>query len=393
MDDYDVCIIGSGFCGSLLANSLSFLGIKILVLEKRAKKDFLKPDDRNLVLSYGSGLILKNLGYSFKKSYNLEKIEYSLKGVFGSIIVDSKKYSVPFLGKVVNAGCWLKSSLYKDCLYESNIENLELSVGNSKVEFTNNGEKRSIKAKIVIGADGYNSVVRSSLGGEVKNVINGYVSYIVHVSNIKYDFAWIRSDKNMSLAYVPNDKNNGKLILTTKSEVRVESIEKICKKIAGHRLFEASLNIDNLSKHSFSIATSNIKNKNGICIGNALHSLPPVAAQGFNLGVRDCALLVQLLSLALIKKDISISTLVERFYKDREKDIKDTYDLSMRALFAGDNISSFKFFTSIFFSFLNNGLDGVLQDKIYNLLGLVKPYNVFLEKDIHTFKKEIKNAG
>jgi 2-octaprenyl-6-methoxyphenol hydroxylase len=389
MKEYDVCIIGSGFCGSVLANSLNFLGVNTVVLEKNSKENFLKTDNRNLVLSYGSGLILKNLGYSFGKHYNLEKIEYSLKGSFGSFVINAKQYNVPFLGKVVNAGEWLTNSYYQNCLFDSVVDNLELCIGKSKVDFSHQGVKKSIYAKIIVGADGVNSLVRSYLGDNKKDVLRGYHAYIIPVVEMLDRFAWLRSDKDKSLAYIPSSNSEGVLILTTMLDLKQDQLAAICKNLAGHRLKKSSILAATSFRHSFSSFLSEINNLNAVCIGNALHALPPVAAQGFNLGIRDCAVLIELLGLALIKKDFSINEVAQRFYQARKEDITSTYNLSKRALTVGSK--GLTFLPSLAFGCLNSGLDFVLRDNIYKLLGLVKPYNIFLEQDIFTFKKEISN--
>ena len=58
--DFDFCIIGSGFCGIIIAHALKKIGYSCIILEKQKQK-LIMSDSRSFVLSYGSGLWLKKM--------------------------------------------------------------------------------------------------------------------------------------------------------------------------------------------------------------------------------------------------------------------------------------------------------------------------------------------
>ena len=75
-----------------------------------------------------------------------------------------------------------------------------------------------------------------------------------------------------------------------------------------------------------------------VIMGNAAHSLHPVAGQGFNLSLRDIAALTELVSQAAVNnKDIGELSLLESYSKAQLKDQKNTIGFShyLLELFVG----------------------------------------------------------
>ncbi|MCU7809195.1 MAG: FAD-dependent monooxygenase, partial [Candidatus Thiodiazotropha sp. (ex Semelilucina semeliformis)] len=67
-------------------------------------------------------------------------------------------------------------------------------------------------------------------------------------------------------------------------------------------------------------ATEQISNRVAL-IGNAAHTIHPVTGQGFNLGLRDVAVLADLLSDAAVsKQDPGVRSLLESYEKWRQRD-------------------------------------------------------------------------
>jgi 2-octaprenyl-6-methoxyphenol hydroxylase len=74
-------------------------------------------------------------------------------------------------------------------------------------------------------------------------------------------------------------------------------------------------------------------------IGNASHTIHPIAGQGFNLGLRDVQVMAQLVASALKNnQDIGSFALLNAYQENREKDHREIIQLtdSLVTLFAND---------------------------------------------------------
>jgi len=75
-----------------------------------------------------------------------------------------------------------------------------------------------------------------------------------------------------------------------------------------------------------------------VLMGNAAHTLHPVAGQGLNLGLRDVAALSQILNDDLAKEDIGADILLQSYAEQRRLDVLAVagFTESMLASFAGN---------------------------------------------------------
>ena len=378
--DFDFCIIGGGFCGIIIAHALKKIGYNCIILEKQKHK-LIMSDSRSFVLSYGSGLWLKKIGLWTKDlpCYNLNKVEFSARKCFGNITINAKQYNVPFLGKVINAGEWLNScyevASLPEVLYGVDLNDVYDNAGGVVVKFDHNGVRKSLRAKFLIGADGSNSWVREKIGMINQVKLSGYHAVVFSAKKVSLKNAWLRSSESGFLAYIPKTNNDGTLIFTSsdlclnKSHWQ-EDLHKLCLKIAGHRLQRVELSND---FNVFPILAQNSKMnqakiKQAICIGNALHTLPPVAAQGFNLGIRDCAQLVGLVS--VFQGRGGFDNLANNYMQLREKDIQQTMDFTIRLMHLNKFTSRFNFLTSLGLLGFDCKLRNFFDNDFYRSMGL-----------------------
>lgn len=174
--DYDVTIIGAGPIGSTLAYELIREGIKVCLIDKKKviglplqcagiiNKRILEfnqiPDEFILNKAKGAHLHTKNQSLTvFKEDYQ-------------ALIIDRVAYDQFLYNRAIENG--VDSYLSSKAISVDDVE--------GKVVFQNDSAEKTIKSKIIIGADGPLSLVSSTIG----NDFNFYCAsqYLVKVDNI-----------------------------------------------------------------------------------------------------------------------------------------------------------------------------------------------------------------
>ena len=101
-DNCDIAIIGGGPVGMALALALRDSGLQVTVLEAR-KTTEASTDPRALALSYGSRLLLTQLGVwqDLTQISGIRAIHISQKNTFGRTLLKAAELAVPDLGYVL----------------------------------------------------------------------------------------------------------------------------------------------------------------------------------------------------------------------------------------------------------------------------------------------------
>ncbi|TEW53761.1 2-octaprenyl-6-methoxyphenyl hydroxylase [Psychromonas sp. RZ22] len=346
---YDVVIVGAGMSGSLLALSLLKQNkeLNILLLDENAervtKEQTIDPshthpsfDARCIALSSGSVDILNDLSLWADIRINaqpIKQIEVSDRGAFGALDltsdIDAFGYVVELrhVGKILARTLASFSSL--TTLYNVKLNNLQ-QTQNHVICDLNNGQVAY--AKLCVGADGSNSQVRhfAKINTEHHDYKSSAVICNVRCSKPHQSIAYERFSKNGPIALLPLLEDRYSLVYCVDND-QAETITKLSDKAFlqhlqcefGYRsgLFEEAGKRDiyplSLIKTIRPIA------HRIVCIGNAAHSLHPVAGQGFNLGLRDLHVLANIVSKAGTEKIGSFSML-NHYWMCRESDHNNT---------------------------------------------------------------------
>ena len=303
----DVLIVGSGLVGLVAAHCLSRLNYKVTLIDK---KNFINSknsykDTRTVAVSEGSKFFLESLSlWGFLKSYSepiktikvydrssRNKIHFNnqIKNKKLGYVIENNKFS-----KI------LRNQLYK--YKNTNIFDgfnlLDIKLDNrSSIAFS---DKAIINSKIIIAADGKNSKIKKLVGTKTfkkKYDESALVLNFVHeksLNNTAYEIFY----KTGPLAILPMKSSNShfqstiiwsnndyflkKLISLESFFVRCFLEEKIgnivgkISKINSSQIFPLSAHIND-----------SFYNKRLVYIGDAAHSIHPIAGQGWNLGVND----------------------------------------------------------------------------------------------------------
>tara|TARA_B100001059_G_scaffold145376_1_gene145313 strand:+ start:215 stop:1387 length:1173 start_codon:yes stop_codon:yes gene_type:complete len=303
----DVLIVGSGLVGLVAAHCLSSLNYKVTLVDKKnftnQKSSF--NDTRTVAISEGSKIFLeslslwsylesyaepiKNINVYDRSSHNKILFKNEIKNKKLGYVIENKKFSKILISK-------LNKFKNTKVHYGFNLVNIKSNDSNSQAYSDN----EVIKAKIIIAADGKNSQIKKIVGNKTfkKNynesalVLNFF--HEKKLNNTAYEIFY----KTGPLAILPMKSSNGFFQstviwsnnnaflkkLTSSEDIFIKNfMEEKIGKVVGNVIKINSSQIFPLSAH----INDTFINKRLVYIGDAAHSIHPIAGQGWNLGVND----------------------------------------------------------------------------------------------------------
>lgn len=312
--DVDVLIIGGGLVGASLAVALGQAGLDVTVVEAFPLSVDEQPnyDERSIALAQGSQRIFSSLRLwpELKdKVCPIHTIHVSDRGRFGFTRLHREQEGVPALGYVASAR--LLGKVLLDRLAKlDNVQGLapaqlmDFAADDAGVSAELMLEDRTVhvNARLLVAADGVFSSVRDQLGITAMRRDYGQTAVIANISpelpheNIAYE----RFTDTGPLALLPMTEQRCALVWTVLPEQAGEIMalddEAFLQRLQerfGYRLgrFE-KVGERNAYPLELLRANESIRPRMAL-IGNAVHTLHPVAGQGFNLGLRDVAALAE----------------------------------------------------------------------------------------------------
>lgn len=324
----DIVINGGGMVGLTTALALAQSSLSIAVIDSQLWSLPQKDDERDLrvsAITRASQNIFRNLN-CWENIKALGVSPYDKMHVWdasgsGAITFDAANIAEPDLGHIVEnknirAGIWQTLKNYKNVT-------LVAPVKASKVLWDDKGGLLSLnngdswRGKLLIAADGANSWLR----GERKiSVSKKAYQHHALVCNIKTEFkhqdcAWQRFLTTGPLALLPlqdpeqSSQNNCSIVWSTSAR-EVERLKAMSESKFNQVLtasFENKLgNLTVQSKRvSFPLIRRHVERyvDDGIAlVGDAAHTIHPLAGQGVNLGLLDAVSLAEVIMDAIDKK-------------------------------------------------------------------------------------------
>jgi 2-octaprenyl-6-methoxyphenol hydroxylase len=310
---YDLIIVGGGMVGASLAIALKNSALNIAIVEAFDYQVDEQPsyDDRGIAVSYGSQRILSSMGlWSELVSYAtaISDIHVSDKGHFGATRLSAQQEQVPALGyvilaremgKVFNSALKLQQNL--DIISPARV--IDLKQSDETVSLTLDNHQK-INAKLIVAADGADSKVRQllKLGALKHDYHQTAITANVSTKKPHKGCAFERFSQTGPVALLPMSDNRSSLIWTVKPE-QVDALlsasdDEFLAQLQDHFGFRLGRFTRVGKRQSYPLTlnqTDNAVQHRIVFIGNAAHSLHPIAGQGFNLGLRDVATLADII--------------------------------------------------------------------------------------------------
>ncbi|GAB3285085.1 2-octaprenyl-6-methoxyphenyl hydroxylase [Parahaliea aestuarii] len=327
----DIVIAGGGMVGISLALLLAEAlppAVRITLVESYpfpapgASATHPSFDARSTALSYSSRLLFERSGLwpeLAERGCAIDTIHVSRRGRFGSAVLAAAEQGWPALGYVVEnswLGHGLAQALHRqgrvEVLSPARVSRVEASGAGSTVHVQQGEQGRTLRAGLVVVADGADSSLCESLG--MVSLDKPYDQHAL-IANVAFaephrGCAYERFTDSGPLALLPlvaaaGGAHRSALVWALPPE-RAEALQvaeeadfiTALQEAFGYRLGRF---LRAGERHSYPLALrrSNEQVRQGIVVmGNAAHTLHPVAGQGFNLALRDVARLVQTLASA-----------------------------------------------------------------------------------------------
>ncbi len=345
--DYDIIIAGGGMIGTSLGLALAPLKLRVAIIEAVARSAEQQPsfDDRSTALSRSSQRTFEAMGLwpeIVAASTPIKNIHVSDKGRFGFAHIDAGEQEVEALGYVVInrvLGQVLQSSL-------SGVDGLDLmcpakicAVATADDDVTATieepGGQRTLTCKLLVAADGASSGVRDMIGISASRVDYDQWAVIGNVLPEKApgNCAYERFTDTGPIAMLPIADERAAFVWmlppASARELLTLSDEEFTDRLQdtfGYRLGRFS-KVGKRAAYPLALTKANgLIAKRSVVVGNAAHGLHPVAAQGFNLGMRDVAALCDCIADARDTEEASLdcgsAAILENYAEWRRSDQK-----------------------------------------------------------------------
>jgi 2-octaprenyl-6-methoxyphenol hydroxylase len=313
-------IVGGGMVGVSLAISLAHSGLRLALIEAYSPGAESQPsyDDRAIALAYGTRRIFEATGVwpsLAEIAEPIHDIHVSDRGHFGFTRLSAADEGVPALGHVVTArelGHVLLHQMRQDASLEviapARVISFEDQVDQVRVEVEHDGVMSSLECRLLVAADGGNSSIREQLDVPVQRWEYGQSAVVTNITPAKphRNVAYERFTDSGPVALLPMTEQRCAVVWTVRDE-QLESVLALdddaflsaFQKRFGYRLGRF-LRVGRRAAHPLSLlrARESVRGRVAV-IGNAAHTLHPIAGQGFNLGIRDVAALAEVVDSVL----------------------------------------------------------------------------------------------
>lgn len=349
----DVAIVGGGLVGITLAAALRRWPLSVALIDRVDPSDGGGSDARSIALSYGSVRFYGTLGLwegIRRDATAINEIHVSRRGGFGFTRIRAGECGVEALGYVTSArslerrlnevpdsdpdpgigitkGTGIGAGGRGWDRIRATVESVEMSGGEAFVEADGPDGPVTVAARLVVGADGADSVVRRAAGLPLRIHRCDHVAVAGDLApeNPHRGRAFERFTRRGPLALLPLGKERCGFVWAVPERVAAEPgflgpgfAAHLCE-MFGSRLGELR-DVEWRVRHPLRVCHApRVTAPRMALIGNAANTLHPVGAQGFNLGLRDVETLARLLGEASTS-GVDSATVLERYAAQRRAD-------------------------------------------------------------------------
>ncbi len=337
---YDVVIIGGGMVGASQAAALARLPLQICIVDAgpgQAHWPTPEYDLRVSAITRASQNVLHNIGawsgIKQRRAQAYEEMHVWDATGNGHIDFYAADIGEPNLGHIIENNVIIGSLLdvieqHNNVDYLSQTKPVAIEVSDTLASITLDSGQ-ILKSKLVIGADGAKSWVRDQFNIQTEGWSYGQKALVttVKMSLPKTPGAWQRFLPTGPLAFLPVSADQYSIVWTT-TDTEADYLLTLDDDAFMTALSEALGpceigNIVSLGKraafplrlqHSVAYCKPRIA-----LVGDAAHTIHPLAGQGVNLGLMDVADLSQIIAQAYNKhRDIGVYSLLRKYERKRK---------------------------------------------------------------------------
>ncbi|NKB77862.1 MAG: 2-octaprenyl-6-methoxyphenyl hydroxylase [Gammaproteobacteria bacterium] len=360
--DYDIVIIGGGLVGASLAAALGPSDLKVLVVEAIELNSEIQPsyDERTVALTHSAKLIYTGIGIwnsiASQQSEPIKDIHISNAGHFGKTHLSHKHVGTDALGyvvptRVLGQVLWekMRQSNNIDIMTPANaVSTTPIKGGHAiDIQLASAQETHRVKTKLLVVADGGRSAITAQLDipRDASPYENAAVLSIMSSDKDHGNRAYERFTSEGPLALLPNGKKTYAMVWTThiddlerkmglSDDAFIKELQAVFGDKAGNFSRPSARNYYPLSHGVVNNPISN----HAVIVGNAAHTVHPVAGQGFNLGLRDVAALAETIHDHRQSQTLGSSDMLNQYSQNRQRDTRmvSWFTHGLIALFSND---------------------------------------------------------
>jgi 2-octaprenyl-6-methoxyphenol hydroxylase len=316
--DFDVAIVGGGLVGASLALGLAGTGVRMLLIEGVAPDSAAQPsfDERTTALGNASRRIFQGLGIwdeVARDAAAIRAIHVSDAGRFGFARLHATEHGIDAFGyvvpnRVIGAALWRRLSKADgvEIRVPASIEALDITMERAYFRVTTSSGVREVSsARLLVAADGAHSAVRAAAGIEagVEDYDQVAIAAAVTGDRAHDGTAYERFTPCGPVAVLPLrgggygtiwscTPQRAAQLLAMDDAAYLQELQNRFGWRAGRfrRIGSRASYPLKLTRAAATVA------RRTVLIGNAAQALHPIAGQGFNLGLRDAALLAEVIA-------------------------------------------------------------------------------------------------
>ncbi|WP_285164581.1 FAD-dependent monooxygenase [Shewanella goraebulensis] len=312
---HDVVIVGGGMVGAAVAVGLGQLGLDIGMIEAYQPKSY-EPEQaldlRVSAISVASEQLLERLGV-MDKLLSLRHVAYK-----GLETWEMENCITQFHADQIDEphlGYFFENRLIQLCLWQQldTMDNITRYCPDSVNHFEriNADEQQQIKvtlqsgvelqSKLIVGADGANSQVRQWAGIGITGWDYAQSAMLINVSTAtaQQDITWQQFTPAGPRSLLPLPGNNASLVWYD-SRSRIKQLmqlnhQQLAEQIRQHFPQRLDSDFTVIDRGSFPLTRRHAQSycqDNVVILGDAAHTINPLAGQGVNIGFKDVDVLI-----------------------------------------------------------------------------------------------------